>query len=90
MKKAKTKCRKYDCNPNPNLWHKKNKNKIRGYKTIHTFTIRIEDKTNDNNNINNNKSNNNNDNNSNNNNNKTKSKQLLRIVLMNLNRFLHI
>ena len=44
-----------------NLWHKKRKkNKIRGYITIHTFTKRIEDKTNDNNNKNNNKSNNNN------------------------------
>ena len=51
-----------------NLWHKKEKkkqqktkkNKIRGYKTIRTFTKRIEDKTNDNNNKNNNKSNNNN------------------------------
>ena len=44
-----------------NLWHKKKiiKIKIRGYKTIHTFTKRIEDKTNDNNNKNNNKSNNN-------------------------------
>ena len=40
-----------------NLWHKKEK-KIRGHKTIHTFTKRIEEKTNDNN-KNNNKSNNN-------------------------------
>ena len=43
-----------------NLWHKKEKKKRRGYKTIHTFTKRIEDKTNDddynNNNINNNES----------------------------------
>ena len=44
-----------------NLWHKKEK-KIRGYKTIHTFTS-------NNNNV---SINNNNDNNSNNN--KTKSK----------------
>ena len=67
-----------------NFWHKKKK-KIRGYKTIHTFTKRIEDKANDTDNKNNNKSNNNNtginndnhnhnnDNNSNNDN-KTKSK----------------
>ena len=27
-----------------NLWHKKKK--VRGYKTMHTFTKRIEDKTN--------------------------------------------
>ena len=53
------------------------KEKIRGYKTIHNFTKKIEDKTNDNNNNNNNSNNNNNndddnnndDNNSNNNNN---------------------
>ena len=67
------------------LWHEKEKKKIRGYKTIHTFTKRIEDKTIDNYNENNNKSNNNNnvsiDNSNNNNNdnnsngnNKTKSK----------------
>ena len=62
-----------------NLWHKK---KVRGYKTIRTFTKLIEDKTNDNNNKINNKSNNNNvsiNNNNNNdnssiNNNKRKSK----------------
>ena len=59
-----------------NLWHKKIKIKIRGYKTIHIFTKRIEDKTNDsnnNNNNNNNKSNSNNnsiDNNNDNNKNK--------------------
>ena len=66
-----------------NLWHKKKiiKIKIRGYKTIHTFTKRIEDKTNDDNKFNNKSNNNNisinnnnNNNNSNNNNNKTKSK----------------
>ena len=35
-----------------NLWYKKKikKGKIRGYKTIHTFTKRTEDKTNDDNN----------------------------------------
>ena len=34
-----------------NFWHKKFKTrKIRGYKTIHTSTKRIEDKTNDNDN----------------------------------------
>ena len=40
-----------------NLWHKKKiiKIKIRGYKTIHTFTKRIEGKTNDNDNKNNRK-----------------------------------
>ena len=67
-----------------NLWHKKiNKTKTKniwGYKTIHTFTKRIEDKTND---KNNNKSNNNiissssiinNNCNNNSNNNKTKNK----------------
>ena len=53
-----------------NLWHKKRK--IRGYKTIHTFRKRIEDKTNDNNNKNNKKSNNNDNNSNNNNNNKKK------------------
>ena len=53
-----------------NLWHKKEKKGWGGYKTIHTFTKRIEGKANDNNN------NENNDNNSNNN--KTKSKQLLK------------
>ena len=63
------------------LQHKKIKKKIRGYKTIHTFTKRIEDKTTDNNNnnninsINNNNNNNNNDNNSNNND-KTKAKNI--------------
>ena len=30
-----------------NLWHKKEKKKISGYKTIQTFTKRIEDKAND-------------------------------------------
>ena len=43
-----------------NLWHKRIKIKIRGYKTIHIFTKRIEDKTNDNNIKNCSKSNNNN------------------------------
>ena len=61
------------------LQHKRIKKKIRGYKTIHTFTKRIEDKTTDNNNninsINNNNSNNNNDNNSKNND-KTKTKNI--------------
>ena len=65
------------------LQHKKIKKKIRGYKTIHTFTKRIEDKTTDNNNNNNinsinnnnNNNNNNNDNNSNNND-KTKTKNI--------------
>ena len=60
------------------LQHKRIKKKIRGYKTIHTFTKRIEDKTTDNNNnINsiNNNNNNNNDNNSNNND-KTKTKNI--------------
>ena len=47
---------------------KKKKNKIRGYKTIHTFTKRIEDKAIDNYNDNNVSINNSN------NNNKTKSK----------------
>ena len=40
-----------------NLWHNKQKKKIRGYKTIQTFTKRIEDKTNNNNNNNNNSNN---------------------------------
>ena len=47
------------------------KEKIRGYKTIHNFTKKIEDKANDNNNSNNNNNNdddNNNDDNNNNNN----------------------
>ena len=64
------------------LQHKKIKKKIRGYKTIHTFTKRIEDKTTDNNKNNNNNNinsinnnNNNNDNNSNNND-KTKAKNI--------------
>ena len=67
-----------------NPWHKKEKkNKIRGYKAIHTFTKKTEDKTNDNNHKNNNESNNNNNNisiidnnnnNNSNNNNKTKIK----------------
>ena len=48
--------------------------KIRGYKTIHTFTKRIENKTNDNNN--NSSINNNNVNNSNNN--KTEAKKINR------------
>ena len=43
MKKAKIKCRECDC------WSltcdiKKKKMKIRGYKEIHTFTKKIEDK----------------------------------------------
>ena len=70
-----------------NLWHKKVKKKIRGYKTKDTLTKRTEDKTNDNNNNNSkirNKNNNNyisnnnnNDNkNSKNNDNKTKTKTL--------------
>ena len=67
-----------------NLRHKKEK-KIRGYKTKHTFTKRIEDKANDDNNKNNDKSNNNNNNfsindnnnnNNSNNNNKTKINNL--------------
>ena len=58
---------------------KKKKNKIRGYKTIHTFTKRIEDKAIHNYNENNIKSNNNNVSiNNSNNNNKTKSKQPLK------------
>ena len=52
---------------------KQNKNKIRRYKTIHTFTKRIEDKANDNDNKNNNDNsisiNNNTNNNDHNNNN---------------------
>ena len=78
MKQAKIKCREYDC------WSLTCDIKKKGYKTIHVFTQRIEDKTNDNNDKNNNKSNNNNvsindsNNNSNHNNsndnNKTKSK----------------
>ena len=45
-----------------NLWHRK---KLRGYKTIHTLTKRIKDRTtdNDNNSNVNNNNNNNNDNN---------------------------
>ena len=71
-----------------NLWHKKEKKKRRGHKTIHTFTKRIEDKTNNNNNKNNNKSNNNNISNNNNNNNnnnknrKTKNKNPLKELLI--------
>ena len=68
-----------------NLWHIKEKKKIRGHKTIHTFTKRIEDKTNDNNKKNNNKSNDNNNisiNNNNNNNNKTKNKNPLKELLI--------
>ena len=53
------------------MWYIYKKKIIRGYKAIHTFTKRIEDKTNDNNN--NSIINNNSDNNSNNNN-KTTSK----------------
>ena len=41
-------------------FRKKEKKKIRGYKTIHTFTKRTEDKANDNNNKNTNNGNNNN------------------------------
>ena len=54
-----------------NLGYKKSfkKGKIRGYKTIHTFTKRIEDKTNDDDN------NNNNNNNNNKNNKKTETKK---------------
>ena len=69
------------------------KEKIRGYKTIHNFTKKIEDKANDNNNSNNNNNNdddNNNDDNNNNsingnsndikssNNNKIKTKKIRR------------
>ena len=58
-----------------NLGYKKSfkKEKIRGYKTIHTFTKRIEDKTNDDDN--NNSINNNNNNNNNKNNKKTETKK---------------
>ena len=65
-----------------NLWHKKEKKKIREYKTIHVFTKRIEYKTNDGNNNKKKKNddddndNNNNFNNNNNNNNKTKTKSI--------------
>ena len=55
MKQAKIKCRECDCLSL--ICGIKNKiKKIRGYKTIHTFTKKTEDKTNDNNNKNNNKS----------------------------------
>ena len=64
-----------------NLWHKKEKKKKRGLKTIHTFPKRIKDKINNNNNRNNNKSNNNNiSNNNNNNNRKTKNKNPLKAI----------
>ena len=65
-----------------NLWHKKEKKKRRGHKTIHTFPKRIKDKINNNNNRNNNKSNNNNisNNNNNNNNRKTKNKNPLKAI----------
>ena len=58
-----------------NLGYKKSfkKGKIRGYKTIHTFTKRIEDKTNDDDN--NNSINNNNNNNNNKNKKKTETKK---------------
>ena len=46
-----------------NLRHKKKKKKIRGYKTIHTFIKRIEDRTNDDDDDHKNNNNNNNNNN---------------------------
>ena len=45
-----------------NLRHKKKKKKIRGYKTIHTFIKRIEDRTNDDDDDHKNNNNNNNNN----------------------------
>ena len=45
-----------------NLRHKKKKKKIRGYKTIHTFIKRIEDRTNDDDDHHKNNNNNNNNN----------------------------
>ena len=84
MKQARIKCRECNCwsltcgIKKKNKNKKTTKNKIRGYKTIHTFTKKIEEKANDNNKKNNNKSNNNNisinNNNNNSNNIKTKSK----------------
>ena len=69
MKKAKIKCRECDC------WSLTCdiKKKIRRYKTIHTLTKRIKDRTTDNNNNNNNNSISSNNNNSNNNNSNNKS-----------------
>ena len=72
MKQPKIKCRECDCSSL--TCGIKKKCKIRGYKATHTFTKRVENKTNDNNNNNNNnnKSNNNNNisvNNDNNDNN---------------------
>ena len=58
-----------------NLWHKKERKENKGYKTIHTFTKRIENKTNDNNNESNNRNDNNNNNDDNNNNNNNKKKE---------------
>ena len=59
-------------------WKIRKRDKIRGYKTKHTFTKRTEDKRNDNNNNNNSGSINNNNNVSNSNNNKTKTKKVNR------------
>ena len=60
-------------------WKIRKRDKIRGYKTKHTFTKRTEDKRNDNNNNNNNSGSINNNNNvSNSNNNKTKTKKVNR------------
>ena len=52
MKKAKIKCRECDCSS----LTCGNKKKMRGYKTIHTLTKRIKNRTTDNNNNNNNNS----------------------------------
>ena len=66
MKKAKIKCRECDCSSLTCGI----KNKIRGYKTIHTLTKRIKDRTTDDNN-----NNNNNNNHNHNHNNKSHYKQ---------------
>ena len=61
MKQAKIKCRECDCRSLPCGIKKK----IRGYKTIHTLTKRIKDRTTDNDNNNDSINNNNNNNNNN-------------------------
>ena len=71
MKKTKIKCRECDCLSLACGIKKK----IRGYKTIHTLTKSIKDRTTDNNSNNNNHNNNNDNNNNNNNSNKSHHKQ---------------